>query len=72
MILAVPAVIPVAMPVDAPIVAMAVLPLLHVPPGVALLRVVVLPWQMVLVPVMAGGEASTVNVIELVQPDEVV
>ncbi len=68
----VPPAIPVTIPVDAPTVAIVVLPLVHVPPGVALLRLVVLPWQTVFTPVIAGGDARTENVIVLVHPRAVV
>ncbi len=52
MIVTVPEATPVTTPVDEPTVAIAVLLLLHVPPDVALLSVVVLPWQTLAVPVM--------------------
>ncbi len=51
--LAVPAATPVTTPVAVPTVAIPGLPLLHVPPLVALLSVVVLPIQTVDVPIVA-------------------
>ena len=70
-IVAVPAVRPVTMP-DVLIVAVAGALLLQVPPGVASLRVVVLPAHSLAVPVIAAtaGPASVVNVVdaEAVQP----
>jgi hypothetical protein len=59
---------PPAVPLDEPIVAMPVLPLLHVPPGEASVRVLVLPWQIDKMPVMVGGRARTVTVVVLAQP----
>jgi hypothetical protein len=44
---AVPPLIPVTTPLDAPMVATPVEPLLHVPPGLELVSVVVEPWQRV-------------------------
>jgi hypothetical protein len=68
---AVPAETPVTMP-DVPIVAIPVLPLLQEPPEVVSLSVVVAPWHMVGVPVMAPGSGSmiivTLPVILEVQP----
>ncbi len=55
------------MPVVEPIVATPVLPLLHVPPGVALLSVVVCPTHMLIVPVMLAGSGNTVNVLVVKQ-----
>ena len=55
----VPAVTPVTMPVPDPIVAMAVLLLLHVPPPEASLSVVVNPTHAFRVPVM-GSKGPTV------------
>lgn len=52
--LAVPAAIPLTVPV-ASIVAMAVLLLLHAPPVVVVLSVVVVPTQVLSVPVIAAG-----------------
>ena len=70
--MAVPPDIPAAVPDKAPIVAMEALPLVHVPPVVASLSVVVLPWQTVFVPVIAGGGGRTVNVAVMLQPVAVV
>lgn len=50
---------------------MAGVELLHVPPGVILLRVVVFVWHNAVVPVIAG-KTVTVIVVDEVQPDEVV
>jgi hypothetical protein len=59
---AVPADTPVTIPVDEPTVATRSLLLIHVPPDIALLKVVVNPVQTPLVPVMAGGLIETVAV----------
>src|ERR1019366_9069008 len=67
--------VPGAMPETTPVlptVATAVLLLLHVPPGVASVSVVVLPAQTVAVPVTDDGNAFTVTVAEAVQPPDVV
>ena len=58
-----PADIPVTTPVE-PMPAIAGAPALQVPPDAALLSVVVTPAQMVIVPVIAGGNAitETINV----------
>ena len=53
--------IPVTVPVEEPIVATPVLELVHVPPPIAATRLVVLPIQMMLVPVIADGVAFTVT-----------
>ena len=58
---------PVTILVD-PIVAIAVLLLLHVPPTVASARVVVKPGQTVVVPVIAAGNAFTVIVAVALHP----
>jgi hypothetical protein len=68
---AVPPAIPVTMPEDAPIVATVVPPLVHVPPDVASLNVIVLPWQTVPTPVI-GNTVVTVNVAAATQPAVVV
>jgi hypothetical protein len=47
-------------------------PELHVPPGVALLNVVVDDWHNPSVPVMGDGSGSTVKVIVVKQPEGVV
>lgn len=56
-----PAERPVNKPVVALIVPVAGVPLLHVPPGVALDSSEVLPWQILIEPVMAAGMGCTVN-----------
>ncbi len=63
----VPAEIPVKKPDEALIVAMAELPLVHTPPAVLLLNVVVLPRHTAGLPVMGVG-AFTVTVVVAVQP----
>jgi hypothetical protein len=50
------------------IVATAGVALLHVPPAVALLKVVVEPMQTLVVPVMAAGNGLTVTVVVTAQP----
>ena len=55
------------MPVLAPMLADAPLDD-HVPPGVALLSVALLPWHSVVVPVIGAVEAFTVNVAIEIQP----
>lgn len=57
----------VTTPDDGPMVATPVLPLLHVPPAVALLSVVVLPLHRVSVPVI-GVVVLTVIVVVVVHP----
>lgn len=57
----VPAATPVTMPVDDPMVAMAGLLLLHVPPVVASVKVDVPPTVVVVVPVMTAGMGFTVT-----------
>ena len=68
----IPVVTPVTMPV-LPTVAMAGLALLQVPPGVALLNVVVAPMHSLVMPVIAAtdGEATTVSGVNItaVQPN---
>jgi len=61
------------MPVDVPIVATAVLVLLHAPPVVASARVVVADWQTDAVPVIAltVGVVLTVATFVAVQPPDV-
>ena len=60
--------IPVRIPVVAPIVPTAVLLLLQVPPVLASLRVVVLPAHIGVVPIMAPGVGFTVIVVVVLQP----
>jgi len=57
-----PAATPVAIPVEEPIVANELLLLVHVPPGVVELNIVVRPVQTVSVPVIFAGFALTVTV----------
>ena len=64
----VPADTPVAIPDIEPIVATPVADELHVPPAVLLLRLVVVPEQMLSVPLIADGSALTVTVLIALQP----
>ena len=62
-------VVPSSIPITAPAaltVPMAVFELLHVPPGVVLLSVVVLPSHTVVVPVIAAGVALTTTLMVVV------
>jgi len=61
---------PVATPVVGLIVQIAVLLLLHTPPVVALLKVLVLPPQPVVVPVIAATVGNAFTVITLVAEAE--
>jgi len=63
----VPADTPVTTPV-AVTVAVAVVPLLHTPPDVTSLKVVVAPVHTVLLPVIAEGSALTVTGTLVLQP----
>lgn len=67
-----PAVLPVATPVPDTIEATTGLPLVHAPPRVALLRVLVTPSQKVSKPVIGAGGGSTVKVVVVIQPAAVV
>ena len=67
MIILVPPDTPVATPVEAPIAATVLLLLVHMPPVVASLKVDVLPWHIVVVPVI-GRTLLTVKVTDVVQP----
>ena len=67
-IVVVPAVTPVTIPVDEPIVAIPVLLLLQVPPVVALLIVTVPPIHTALPPVIAAGNGLTVTVLVVAHP----
>ena len=60
-IVVVPGAIPVATPDDEPMVPMAVLLLLHSPPGLASLKMNDEPTQMYGAPVIAAGGGLTVN-----------
>lgn len=64
----VPAATPVTTPVDEPIVAIVVLPLVHTPPGTALLNVVTAPTHTLEVPVMGVGNGFTVITFVAMQP----
>ena len=55
-------------PVAEPIVAIAELLLLQVPPGVASVSVVLKPIQPLVVPLMVPGSGFTVTVVVAVQP----
>jgi hypothetical protein len=59
---------PVTTPEISPTEAMAGFWLLHMPPGMASLKVVVLPMQMDVAPVIAGGLGLTVIGIVVSQP----
>ena len=64
-------VLPKLTPVTTPVVLMVATDgslMVHVPPGVVLLSVVLSPVQTVAVPVMAGSPALTVTTVMLVQP----
>lgn len=65
---AVPAVMPLTTPVVDPTLAMVVAPLVHVPPVVMLLSVVVCPAHKVILPVIAAGIALTLIVLNTAQP----
>jgi hypothetical protein len=62
-IMEVPVLTPVTIPVDEPIVAITVFPLTHVPPGMLLLSVAVIPTQVSGVPLIEGGEGFTDTVV---------
>lgn len=66
--IAVPADTPVTIPVDEPMVAMAVLPLLQSPPPAPSLSVVVVPTHVCNIPVIVVGPEFTVTVVIAVQP----
>lgn len=72
MITVLPAATPVTTPVDTFIVAAAVLLLVHVPPGSALLNTVVLPTQTDVIPPIADGLGCTVTIIVATHPVGVV
>ena len=65
---AMPADIPLTIPELTPIVATALLPLVQVPPPVALLKAVVAPVHNVVVPVINPGIGLTVTVFSAEQP----
>jgi hypothetical protein len=64
----VPSAIAATMPLDAPTVAIEVLPLAHVPPVVALPNVIFAPTHTGVEPVMAEGCALTVTTVDVLQP----
>jgi hypothetical protein len=59
----IPAEIPVTTPDDEPTTATEVAPLSHDPPGVASVRVMVVPAQSELLPLMGAGTGYTVKVV---------
>ena len=63
-----PVLIPVIIPVALPAVAINGLLLLHIPPVVTSLSVVVAPTHIVVVPVIAAGSAYTVSVLVVLHP----
>jgi len=67
-IVAVPALAPVAVPVDEPIVATPVLLLLQVPPLTELVSVALLPTQTDIVPPIDAGDPFTVTIAVVAQP----
>ena len=67
-----PTATPVTIPLEEPTVAIPVLPLLHVPPVVASLNVVVAPVQADAAPVMDEGNALTDTSVVVLQPALVV
>jgi hypothetical protein len=66
-IIAVPAAMPLATPDDEPIVAMAVLPELQVPPPPSLSKTDV-PEQKLVIPEIGDGKGLTVTVSKIIQP----
>ena len=67
-VLGIPTIAPVAIPEDEPMVAIAVLLLLHVPPVGASLNVIVDPEQTLLGPEIFPGNGFTVIVVAAIQP----
>ena len=65
---AVPEVMPVTTPVEDPMVATPVALLLHVPPEVVLVNVVVKPTHTLVVPAIAAGFGLTVKLVTAIQP----
>jgi len=65
---AMPAAIPVTMPVDEPTVAVAVRLLLHVPPDAVSCKAVVAPMQTLSTPVIGPGSGFTVTGILITHP----
>ena len=68
MIIVVPAATPVTIAFSDPTVAAALLLLLHTPPAIASLSVVVKPAHTVAVPVTDAGSASIVTVVVVAHP----
>ena len=68
----VPAVTPYTEPVVEPTVPTAVLLLLHVPPAVPSVNVVVKPTHTVIVPVITPGNGFTVTTAVMIQPVPIV
>jgi hypothetical protein len=66
----VPVVIPLTMPEVDPTVATEVVLLVHVPPGVASVSVIVDPAQTLVGPPMAAGVALTVTIVVARHPDK--
>ena len=66
--MAVPAFIPITIPLITPTDALGLAVLQVTPPGVALLRLVVKPWQTVSVPVIGAGSAFTTMVCVTAHP----
>jgi len=64
----VPASTPVIIPLLVPMVATVVLLLVHEPPDVALLSVVVRPTHTLVVPEIAAGRGFTVSTVVAIQP----
>ena len=67
-----PGVSAVTEPEESPMVAIAGVPELQVPPAGASLKVDMLPWQMVVLPVITDGRTLTVIVAFAVHPNVVV
>jgi hypothetical protein len=64
----IPGVTPDTIPEAEPTLPMTSFPLLHVPPVVALNKVVVSPWQTLAMPVMFAGSGFTVTILVAIQP----
>jgi hypothetical protein len=63
-----PAETPVTIPVAEPTEAIPATPLLHVPPATALLRVVVTPMHVTMIPPIVAGSGFTVTTVDVRQP----
>ena len=68
MIVTAPEVTPFTVPVEEPMAAIAVLLLLHTPPEVASVNVVVKPTHTFVVPPIAAGFGLTVKLVTAIQP----